>query len=264
MARLLRLDALLVERGLAASRARAKELIEAGEVEIDGIVASKVATQVRPEQKVRLVAEDHPWVGRGALKLLGVLDPFGVDVSGRVCADLGASTGGFTEVLLARGASRVYAVDVGRGQLAWKLRVDPRVVNLEGVNARHLDALPEPVERIVGDLSFISLALILPTVRRLLAPGGEAVILVKPQFEAGRGGVGKGGLVRDEGVRTAAIERVRQDAAAGGFDVLGGMDSPVAGAKAGNVEHFLHLRRSGDGDPDQASSGSGQSASASQ
>jgi 23S rRNA (cytidine1920-2'-O)/16S rRNA (cytidine1409-2'-O)-methyltransferase len=264
MARLLRLDALLVEQGLAASRARAKELIEAGEVEIDGLVASKVATQVRPDQKVRLVAEDHPWVGRGALKLLGVLEPLGVDVAGRVCADLGASTGGFTEVLLARGATRVYAVDVGRGQLAWKLRVDPRVVNMEGVNARHLDALPEPAERIVGDLSFISLALILPTVRRLLAPGGEAVILVKPQFEAGRGGVGKGGLVRDEGVRAAAIARVRQDAVAAGFEVIAGMDSPVAGAKAGNVEHFLHLRPAPEGGADQASSGSGQSASASQ
>lgn len=238
----LRLDALLVKRGLAPSRQRARALIDAGEVLVDGLVATKPATQVRADQAVRLASPDHGWVGRGALKLDGVLDPFGVDAQGRVCADLGASTGGFTEVLLRRGATRVYAIDVGKGQLAWKLRTDARVVNMEGVNARHLDALPEPVDLIVGDLSFISLVLILPTVARLLAPGGEAVLLVKPQFEAGREAIGKGGRVRDDEARQSAIEGVKRDAEAQGFAVLGSLDSPLAGAKAGNVEHFVHLR----------------------
>lgn len=240
-----RLDALLVERGLAASRERAKELIESGAVLVDGIPAAKAAARVRPDRDIRLAAADHPWVGRGALKLLGVLEPFGIDPTGRTCADLGASTGGFTEVLLHRGAARVYAIDVGRGQLAWKLRNDPRVVVMEGVNARHLQSLPEPIDLVVGDLSFISLALILPAVHRLLRPGGEAVILVKPQFEAGRDAVSKGGRVRSEDARTEAIFTVRAAATGLGFEVLGAMDSSVAGAKAGNVEHFLHLRRLG-------------------
>jgi 23S rRNA (cytidine1920-2'-O)/16S rRNA (cytidine1409-2'-O)-methyltransferase len=241
-----RLDALLVQRGLAASRERAKELIRDGSVLVDGLTAKKVATQVRLDQSVELTSHDHTWVGRGALKLLGVLEPFGVSTEGKVCADLGASTGGFTEVLLETGATRVYAIDVGKGQLAWKLRTDPRVVNMEGVNARHLDALPEPIDLIVGDLSFISLHLILPTVRRLLRPGGLAVILVKPQFEVGRSAVRRGGRVHDED-REEAIANVRDQAATCGFDVVGGMDSPVAGAKAGNVEHFLHLRWPGEG-----------------
>lgn len=240
--RLVRLDALLVERGLAGSRERAKALIQEGGVLVDGLPASKSAAQVRPDQAVELAREDHPWVGRGALKLLGVLDPLGVQVEGRVCADLGASTGGFTEVLLHRGAAKVFAIDVGKGQLAWKLRTDPRVVNMEGVNARSLDDLPEPVSLMVGDLSFISLAKVLPAVARLLAPGGEAVLLVKPQFEAGRDAVRKGGWV-DDADRERAIHQVRADAAAAGFVVLGGIDSPLAGAKAGNVEHFLHLAR---------------------
>jgi 23S rRNA (cytidine1920-2'-O)/16S rRNA (cytidine1409-2'-O)-methyltransferase len=238
-----RLDALLVAQGHAASRQRARELIERGEVKVDGLVATKPATQVRVEQAIVVGAQDFPWVGRGALKLLGVLGPLGVDPAGRVCADLGASTGGFTEVLLHLGAPKVYAIDVGHGQLAWKLRTDPRVVNLEGTNVRHLEGLPEPVDLIVGDLSFISLRLILPAVHRLLAPRGEAVVLVKPQFEAGRGAVGNDGKVRSEAVRAAAIDGVAVDAAAEGFEVLAGIDSPLPGARAGNVEHFLHLRR---------------------
>lgn len=238
-----RLDALLVKRGLVSSRQRARELIETGGVLVDGLVATKVGTRVRPDQAVELKREDFPWVGRGALKLLGVLGPLGVDPAGRVCADLGASTGGFTEVLLHHGASRVYAIDVGKGQLAWRLREHPQVVNLEGVNVRHLEALPEPVSLVVGDLSFISLALILPSVARLLSPGGEAVLLVKPQFEAGRGAVAAGGKVRLEADRVGAIERVAAEAAEQGFEVVAGIDSPLAGAKAGNVEHFLHLRR---------------------
>lgn len=243
MARKLRLDLLLVRRGLAASRRRAQELIAEGAVLVDGIPATRPATQVSVDQAVELKREDFPWVGRGALKLLGVLDPFGVDPQGLVAADLGASTGGFTQVLLERGAERVYAVDVGRGLLHYKLREDPRVVLMEGVNARYLESLPEPIDLIVGDLSFISIRLILPVITRLLRPGGEAVILVKPQFEAGREAVGHGGRVRSEEARAEAIEAVREAVRACGLELLGGMDSPVAGARSGNVEHFLHLRR---------------------
>jgi 23S rRNA (cytidine1920-2'-O)/16S rRNA (cytidine1409-2'-O)-methyltransferase len=236
-----RLDALLVARGLAGSRERARALIESGAVLVDGIASTRPGARVKPDRDIQLASTDIPWVSRGALKLLGALDAFGVDPSGFVCADLGSSTGGFTEVLLHRGATRVYAVDVGKGQLAWKLRQDPRVVVMEGVNARHLEALPEPVQMIVGDLSFISITLILPTVLRLLAPDGRAVVLVKPQFEAGRAAIGKGGLVRSEDDRLAAIDAVRDAACTCGFAVLGSADSVIAGARAGNVEHFLHI-----------------------
>ncbi|MCO4745311.1 MAG: TlyA family RNA methyltransferase [Proteobacteria bacterium] len=237
-----RLDLLLVKRGLAASRQRARELIENGKVKVDGIIASKPSMQVRPDRPILMVGDDFNWVGRGALKLLGAIEPFGVDPTGWITADLGASTGGFTQVLLEKGAVKVYAVDVGKGQIAWSLRTDPRVVVMEGVNARHLETLPEPIDLIVGDLSFISLSLILPTVARLLRPGGEAVLLVKPQFEAGREAIGKGGKVRSDEEREAAIASVRNSAEQLGFETLGSMDCTVAGAKAGNVEHFLHLR----------------------
>lgn len=241
-----RLDLLLVKRGLAASRQRARELIESGSVLVDGVPATKVGARVRPDRPIRLTKDDFPWVGRGALKLLGALEPLGVDPAGRVCADLGASTGGFTQVLLEHGATRVYAIDVGKGQLAWSLQTDDRVVVMDGVNARHLESLPEPIDLLVGDLSFISLALILPAVRRLLRPGGEAVLLVKPQFEAGRDAIGSGGRVKDDAAREAAIQRVRDAAVALGFDVLGSRDCTVPGAKAGNVEHFLHVQRAND------------------
>jgi 23S rRNA (cytidine1920-2'-O)/16S rRNA (cytidine1409-2'-O)-methyltransferase len=238
-----RLDRWLVERGLAPSRQRARELVEQGDVLVGGVENRNPAAQVDVDRGVALRSTEHAWVGRGARKLLSVLDLLGMAVEGHVCADLGASTGGFTEVLLHRGAARVYAIDVGKGLLHERLRADPRVVVMEGVNARHLEGLPEPVTRVVGDLSFISLVLILPAVARILAPGGEAVVLVKPQFEVGREHVGGGGLVRDEAAREAAIARVRADAEAAGFAVLGGRDSGVAGARSGNVEHFLHLRR---------------------
>ena len=240
--RLERLDTLLVKRGLAPSRARARELIEAGRVLIDGIPATKAATRVQVSRPVRLKSTEREWVGRGARKLLGALASFELDPAGAVCADLGASTGGFTEVLLEHGAQRVYAIDVGRGQLHRRLETDDRVIVMDGVNARHLDALPEPIDLIVGDLSFISLALILPTVRRLLRSSGEAVVLVKPQFEAGRSGVGSGGVVRDANVREQAIRDVQNAARDLGFEVLGSADSVLPGARAGNVEHFLHLR----------------------
>jgi 23S rRNA (cytidine1920-2'-O)/16S rRNA (cytidine1409-2'-O)-methyltransferase len=237
-----RLDVLMVRLGLAASRQRASELIERGVVRVNGLPAHKPGSRVPADGAITLEEGDHHWVGRGALKLLGVLDAFGVEPGDKVCADLGSSTGGFTQVLLERGAARVYAIDVGVGQLAWSLRTDARVVVMEGVNVRYLESLPEPVDLVVGDLSFISLGLILPAVKRLLRPGGEAVLLVKPQFEAGREAVARGGVVRDDAVREAAIESVRRAAEEEGFEVVAGKDSPVAGARAGNVEHFLYLR----------------------
>jgi 23S rRNA (cytidine1920-2'-O)/16S rRNA (cytidine1409-2'-O)-methyltransferase len=242
-----RLDKLLVDRGLAPSRHRARELIEGGDVLVDGVPAIRPAAQVDLERQVRLREAGPDWVGRGAEKLFGVLGPFGVDPEGRVCADLGASTGGFTEVLIRAGASRVYAIDVGRGQLHQRLVGDPRVVVMDGVNARHLEALAEPVDLVVGDLSFISLTLILPAIRRILRPDGEAVLLIKPQFEVGRERVASGGRVRTDADRAEAIARVANDAERAGFSVLGSIDSPIAGAKSGNIEHFLHL-----GGPDDA------------
>ena len=214
-------------------------------VKVDGLVATKAATQVSVDRPVLLEQPDHRWVSRGALKLLGVLDPFGVTPEGLICADLGASTGGFTEVLLDRGAARVYAIDVGTKLLHYRLRDHPRIVNMEGVNARHLESLPEPIDLLVGDLSFISLTLILPTVTRLLGANGEAVVLVKPQFEAGRSEIGRGGRIRSESARSEAINGVLEACEAYGLSVKASMDSPLAGAKAGNVEHFVHLCLSG-------------------
>jgi 23S rRNA (cytidine1920-2'-O)/16S rRNA (cytidine1409-2'-O)-methyltransferase len=239
-----RLDKWLVDHGLAPSRHRARELIEEGRVLVDGLVVKKPARQVRPDRPVRVVGDAHEWVGRGARKLLGALDDLPMDVEGRIAADLGASTGGFTEVLLHAGARRVYAVDVGRGQLHQRLVVDPRVVVRDGVNARHLERLDEPIERVVGDLSFISLDKILPAVHRITTPDAEALVLVKPQFEAGRAAIARGGRVRPE-AREDAIESVRVHARSAGFTVLGGADCVLPGARAGNVEYFLWLRKTG-------------------
>lgn len=238
-----RLDSHLVKIGLAASRQRARELIVQGQVLVDGLPATKPATQVKPGRSIKLKREDHPWVSRGALKLLGALETMEFDVDGHICADLGSSTGGFTEVLLHRGATLVYAVDVGKGQLHRRLVTHEQVVVMEGVNARHLESLPTPTTRIVGDLSFISLKLILPSVWRLLDPGGQALLLVKPQFEAGRDQIAKGGLVRDEVARASAIGDVQRSSQELGFVVLDGVDCRVPGAKSGNVEYFLHLQR---------------------
>ncbi len=231
-------------RGLVATRERAQAEIRSGNVLVDEVPVDKPGARVRDSAVIRLRAPPLRYVSRGGLKLEAALDHFGVAPSGRVCADLGASTGGFTDCLLQRGATRVYAVDVGQAQLAWSLRTDARVVVMEKTNARHLASLPEPVSLVVGDLSFISLRLILPTVRRLLASGGEAVVLVKPQFEVGRAHVGKGGLVSDEDARRAAIVGVAEAAVSEGFVLLGELESPVPGAKAGNREWLLYL-----GDP---------------
>ncbi len=241
-----RLDRLLVERGLAESRTRAEALILAGRVMVKGIASPKPGTPVRVGAEISVSDPEHPWVSRGGVKLAAALDEFGIDPTGRICLDVGASTGGFTDVLLARGAKRVYAVDVGYGQLHAKLRGDPRVVLREKVNARFLSRaeVPEPVELFVADVSFISLTLILPAVVPLLAPSADAVLLVKPQFESARGEVGRGGIVRDEAVRARAVARVLAAAETLGLRTLGTMASPITGAD-GN-EEFLAAFRAAD------------------
>ncbi len=238
-----RLDVLLVERGLAESREKARALIMAGEVWVEGQRVDKAGKVFPPDVEIEVRGQACPYVSRGGLKLEGALDSFGVDVEGKVVADLGASTGGFTHCLLTRGARKVYAIDVGYGQLHWRLRQDPRVVVMERVNVRYLEpgALAEKVDLVVADLSFISLTLVLPGVKGILKEGGEALLLVKPQFEVGREKVGKGGVVRDEALRREALEKVKSRAQELGFRVLGEVDSPVPGAKKGNVELFLYL-----------------------
>jgi len=234
-----RIDLLLVERGLVESRERARALLLAGDVMVSGQRVDKAGQQVPVDAPIEL-AERMPWVSRGAYKLLGALDHWAIDVTGRVCVDCGSSTGGFTEVLLSRGALRVHAVDVGHGQLHWKLRNDPRVVLHEGVNARYLEPalLGEPAQLAVCDVSFISVTLILPALVPLLAAPRECVVLVKPQFEVGRDQVGKGGIVRDPALHEASVERVRSAAAMLGLESEV-TDSPVLGAE-GNKEFLLH------------------------
>jgi 23S rRNA (cytidine1920-2'-O)/16S rRNA (cytidine1409-2'-O)-methyltransferase len=237
-----RADKVLVERGLAPSRERAQALIMAGVVLVDERPVAKSSETIRPEQLLRLKEDPIPYVSRGGLKLEHALKHWQIDVSALVCADLGASTGGFTDCLLQRGASKVYAIDVGYNQLAWKLRQDPRVVVMEKTNARNLESLPEPISLIVGDLSFISLHLILPAVWRLLPLKGTAVLLLKPQFEVGREHILKGGLA-DPAFREEAIKDILDKAAHQGFTVLGSTDSPIPGAKAGNLESLVYLAK---------------------
>jgi 23S rRNA (cytidine1920-2'-O)/16S rRNA (cytidine1409-2'-O)-methyltransferase len=241
-----RLDVALVERGLAPSRERARALILAGQVTIDGQVVSKAGAPVKEEARVELATPDHPYVGRGGLKLAGALDAFGIDPTGRRALDVGASTGGFTDVLLRRGAASVIAIDVGRGQLDWRLRSDPRVLVHEGVNARTLtaDDVPHLVSLVTVDVAFISLRNILPALPPFLEPRADVVALVKPQFEAGRAEVGKHGIVSDPAVHQAVIERVAAAAEGCGLSRTGMTPSPITGA-TGNQEFFLHLRAAG-------------------
>jgi 23S rRNA (cytidine1920-2'-O)/16S rRNA (cytidine1409-2'-O)-methyltransferase len=236
-----RIDQLLVERGLAATREKAKALVLGGQVRLKGKKDLKPGQTVPVDSPLEVTAPP-PYVSRGGLKLVAALEHFAIDVSARVCLDVGASTGGFTDCLLQRGAARVYAVDVGKGQLDWKLRNDPRVIVREELNARYLQPgdLPETVDLAVCDVSFISVTLILPAVVPLLKPDGEMVILVKPQFEAGRGEVGKGGIVRDPALRLAACAKVALAVQRLGFqsDVI---SSPILGAE-GNQEYLLYAR----------------------
>ena len=238
-----RLDVLLVERGLLDTRARARAAIMAGEVRVNGQRVDKAGTAVPLDAAIEL-ATPMPYVSRGGFKLAGALDAFGVAVAGRVCADVGACTGGFTDVLLQRGAARVFAIDVGQGQLDWKLRQDERVVVLEKTNARYLASLPQPIDLAAIDVSFISLRLILPAVAGWLAAGADVVALVKPQFEAGPESVGKGGIVRDPAVRRRVLEDVLGWAAGNGWSVAGLVRSSLVGTD-GNVEYLAHLRRDG-------------------
>ena len=234
-----RIDTLLHNRGLAPSREKARRLILAGQVFVDGQRVDKAGTRVDESAKVE-VRQGPPYVSRGGLKLEHALSVFGISPDGRVAADVGASTGGFTDCLLQRGAAKVYAIDVGYGQLDWGLRQDPRVVVMERTNARHLEALPEPVSLVTIDVSFISLELILPQVRRWLAPGGEVVALIKPQFEAGPERVGKGGVVRDPDVHRDVLHTTLAWARENGWRVLGLTRSPITGPK-GNVEFLAWL-----------------------
>jgi 23S rRNA (cytidine1920-2'-O)/16S rRNA (cytidine1409-2'-O)-methyltransferase len=238
-----RLDVVVVERGLAPSRERARALILAGQVAVDGQIVSKAGTAVALDAGVELRTPDHPYVSRGGVKLAHALDTLGVDPRGRRALDLGASTGGFTDVLLRRGATSVIALDVGHGQLDWRLRTDPRVIVREGVNARLLrpEDLPHRVTLVTIDVAFISLRHVLPALPPLLDPPADIVALVKPQFEAGRAEVGKHGLVTDPAVHEAVIARVTQAAAETGFERLGLTPSALTGA-TGNQEFFLHLR----------------------
>jgi 23S rRNA (cytidine1920-2'-O)/16S rRNA (cytidine1409-2'-O)-methyltransferase len=242
-----RLDRVLVERGLAPSREKAQALVMAGAVTVDGRPAAKPGTPVADAATIELKPQPRH-VGRGAQKLAGALDAFAVDPSGLVAIDVGASTGGFTEVLLERGALRVYAVDVGRAQLHERLRRDPRVVVLERVNARQLSAslVPERCALLAMDVSFISVLKILPALHDVLAKAAQLVVLVKPQFEVGRRHVGKGGLVKDPALQLGALARVALSSRALGYAVLGARASAISGA-TGNREFFLHLRASGSG-----------------
>lgn len=236
-----RLVKALLRHKLAATKEEAHALIVGGRVQVERQVITSPTAQVTPEKLVTLVPTEKQWVGRGAYKLLGALEALDLHPEGWVTADFGASTGGFTEVLLHHGAKKVYAIDVGKGLLAWSLVQDPRVLVMDSCNVRHLTTLPEPLDLIVGDLSFISLSQILPTVKRLLAPNGCALLMVKPQFEAPSSDIIEGGRLRDDKARSAAIQRIRDSAEGLGFTILGAVDSTLPGAKAGNIEHFLYL-----------------------
>lgn len=237
-----RLDVVLVERGLVETRSKAQSLIMARRVLVNGNFVDKAGATVIADDEVRVAELEHPWVGRGGMKLAHALQQFGIDVTGKVCADIGASTGGFTDVMLKNGAAKVYAIDVGYGQLDVSLRNDPRVVNREKVNARYLqpENFDDPIAFVSVDVSFISLKLILPAIANFLR--GELVALIKPQFEVGKHEVGKGGIVRDDDKRRAAVDGVVACARELGFDVQGVIESPVKGAE-GNVEFLMYARR---------------------
>lgn len=234
-----RLDVVLVERGLVDTRSKAQSLIMARRVLVNGQFVDKAGANVVEDDEVTIAELEHPWVGRGGMKLAQAVQHFALDLTGKVCVDVGASTGGFTDVMLKHGASKVYAIDVGYGQLDVSLRNDPRVINREKVNARYLqpENFDEPIDFVSIDVSFISLKLILPAVAGFLR--GELVALIKPQFEVGKHEVGKGGIVRDDAKRAAVVESVVEFAGNEGFDVKGVIDSPIKGAE-GNVEYLMY------------------------
>jgi len=239
-----RLDVLLVERGLAETRAKAQALILAGAVFSGDRKLDKAGTAYTDDTPLEVKSRDHPWVSRGGIKLAHALDHFAIDVAGFIALDVGASTGGFTDVLLQKGAAKVYAVDVGHGQLAWKLRQDPRVAVLERVNARYLTAeqVPEPPDIVVCDASFIGLETVLPAALGLAKPQAQLVALIKPQFEVGPERVGKGGVVRDPALHREVCERIAAWLTGRGWDVAGIVESPIRGPE-GNIEFLVYARR---------------------
>lgn len=240
-----RLDKLLVDKGFVQSRERAKTIILAGMVMVGDQVVDKAGTLVEGDSRIRVMGKDHPYVSRGGLKLEGALREFRLDPRGKVAMDVGASTGGFTDCLLQKGAEKVYAIDVGYGQLAWKLRQDPRVVNLERRNIRYLDPheIRDKVDLVVVDTSFISVEKFLPNVLPMVREGGEIVALLKPQFEVGKGEVGKGGVVRDKRKHRQVLDRISRFSESIGLKVRGTMESPLLGPK-GNKEFFIYLQKS--------------------
>jgi 23S rRNA (cytidine1920-2'-O)/16S rRNA (cytidine1409-2'-O)-methyltransferase len=239
-----RLDKLLVQRGLTVSRERARALILAGKVIVDDHRVDKAGVQVSVDAELRLKGEDIPYVSRGGLKLEKALTEFAIEIKGKVAIDVGASTGGFSDCLLQHGIKKVYAVDVGYGQLAWKLREDPRIVNMERCNIRHLQSnqLDDIPEVAVIDASFISLAKVLPNTLNLLAQGAEIIALIKPQFEVGKGQVGKGGVVKDHHQHIAVVEQICDLVRSLNCTVLGTTESPILGPK-GNREFLIYLQK---------------------
>jgi len=242
----IRIDQLIVERGLAESRERGQAVIFAGNVLVNGQKVDKAGTLVPHDAEIRILGDKLPYVGRGGLKLEAALREFGVDVVGLAALDVGASTGGFTDCLLQHGSRMVYAVDVGYGQLAWKLQKDDRVKSIERVNIREMELslIPEPIDIAVIDVSFISLDKVMPSVLRFLKPSGQVIALIKPQFEVGREQVGKGGIVRDNKARAAAVERVNLDFQKAGLEVMGIIPSPITG-QDGNIEYLIHAKKAG-------------------
>ena len=240
-----RLDLLLVARGFAESREKAKGLILSGSIQVAGKKIDKVGVQVERDAEIVLLKPVLPYVSRGGLKLEAALAHFQIDVAGKTAMDVGASTGGFTDCLLQRGASRVYAVDVGYGQMAWRLRIDPRVVMMERLNIRYLpaDAIPEAIDLVTIDVSFISLEKVIPAVLPRLKAGGAIVALVKPQFEAGKGEVGKGGIVRDPEKQEKILDRICGKGEEWGLTVIGSIPSPILGQK-GNKEFLVYFKKS--------------------
>lgn len=238
-----RLDQALVQKGMAASRERARSLIMAGKVQVNDRPVDKAGAAVSAEDAIRLKEEDIPYVSRGGLKLKAALTAFPVAVTGRTCLDVGASTGGFTDCLLQEGAARVYAVDVGYGQLAWKLRQDPRVIPIERTNIRHMaaDRIPEPADLVTIDVSFISLKIVVPAAASLARPGADLIALIKPQFEVGKGHVGKGGVVKDPDQHGAVIDDLVSVFKEHGFQPSAPAPSPILGPK-GNREFLIHLK----------------------
>ena len=245
-----RLDVLMTEQGLAESREKARAIIMSGQVFVNGQRADKPGAAFEPDAVIEVHGSLCPYVSRGGLKLEKALAQFGVDPSGCVCSDSGASTGGFTDCLLQKGAKKVFAIDVGYGQLAWKIRSDPRVVTMERTNIRYVtpEQLGEPLDLSVVDVSFISLKLVLPAIQALLKPTGQVVCLIKPQFEAGKDRVGKKGVVRDPAVHAEVVESTCRMAEELGFGVLGVTFSPVKGPE-GNIEFLAHLRRGAESGP---------------